>query len=310
MPILGHGRRTPDQQAAAERRDQLLEVAKVTEEVLARRMLQEQAEREAIRAGERRIYTEPWTASMRVRVSPLTPEINRALQGAAHLEIVDTLPDVTLEQGDDQAWYLTDSVHQATRERALLVMTDDQAVEYARRVLERYYRLVIPLRLAETAQLQGALEVVAVDGEGTPYDPGASGVIEVKDGARLMVRVTNQHAETLRVYTLNVASSGRCQVLGNQILQPREACTFASTTQEGEVRPWKLHPGRGRTFAIDRFVVLGTTSLYRELGALLQDEPLADILRLTRSPGGLEQDCLPDLEQWAASNFVFQITLP
>ena len=172
------GERTPNQQAAAERRDRLLEVAKVTEDALARRMLQEQAEGEAIRAGERRIYTEPWVASMRVRISPLTPEINDVLRGVPHLEIVDVLPDVTLERGDDGIWYLTDAVHEATRERALLAMTDDQMIGYARRVLERYYRLVIPLRLAETSQLQGSLAVAAFGDEGKPYEPNASGVIE------------------------------------------------------------------------------------------------------------------------------------
>ena len=279
------GERTPNQQAAAERRDRLLEVAKVTEDALARRMLQEQAEGEAIRAGERRIYTEPWVASMRVRISPLTPEINDVLRGVPHLEIVDVLPDVTLERGDDGIWYLTDAVHEATRERALLAMTDDQMIGYARRVLERYYRLVIPLRLAETSQLQGSLAVAAFGDEGKPYEPNASGVIEVTDGAPLMVHVKNQHTRPLRVYTLNVASSGRCQVLGDQLLQPQEQHTFAGRTKEDEVKPWKLHPGRNRTFAIDRFVVLGTTSSDRDLSTLLQDKPFVDIFNNSRSAG-------------------------
>jgi len=58
---------------------------------------------------------------------------------------------------------------------------------------------------------------------------------------------------------------------------------------------------------IDRFVVLGTTSLDRDLGALLQNQPFVYVLS---EPGSGEQNQLPELEEWTMSNLVFQITLP
>ncbi len=294
--------KTPEQTEARVRRDRLLAIAQTTEDAQARRLIQEQAERESIVAGERRIYVEPWTASLRVRISPRDPRIEQVLLGMDHLEIVDVLPDVTLEQGDDSLWYLTDGVHEATRERALLVMTEDQVVALARRVLERYYRLAIPLRLAQTAQLTDVLDVLAFGAEGQAYEADEVGAIDVRDGSLLSVRVANRGLRTLHVYALNVASSGRCQVLGCQALDSGAHHRFGGT--------WKLRPGRARTFAIDRFVVLGTTSSTRDLGCLLQNDPFVDLLYPISVRGG---DAQPDrsppaIEAWAACNLTFRIS--
>lgn len=301
-------KRTPSQQAAATRRDRLLEIAKITENPRARRALQQQAEQESILSGERRIYTEPWAASLRVQFLPPDFELQQALEGAHHIEIVDVLPDVTLAQGEYDVWYLTDDVHPPQQGRALLTMTRSEVTQYIRRILERYYRLVIPLRLAETSQLQGALSIIALNGAGQPYQPGNDGVIEVKSPAPLMVHVTHKGDKPLHVYALNVASSGRCQVLAHQILEPGGNHRFGDKDKAGSIKPWKLVPGKGRTFAIDRFVVLGTTSLNRDLGTLLQDEPFISLFSVSRGSTDQEQDPLPELEAWAASNLTFRIT--
>jgi hypothetical protein len=264
-------------------------------------------------AGARGRVVSPGTAArLRCAILPRSEEIAALLKQSPLIELVDEGPQaqVRLEQ-DGTRWLLTDDLHDKDPDRALLVL-QPRDIESARAVIEHYYQYTQPLRMAQSVQdLPGALKltVLACERELSAQEaqevqlPEAPTAIrsfyDVWIGALVCFRVQNTSSTLLRVTLLNSASSGRVQILGDQVIDARGAHVFWPGHVIG--RPSAMTLPSHKKQGIDRLTVIGTTALGRSLDYLCVDQRFTDMLAVSFKDVGDDPRSIVPTEQWTAA---------
>jgi hypothetical protein len=227
------------------------------------------------------------------REGAIDAAIDAAIRESPLLELTDPARARVRLRQVRAGWLLADAAHEASRATALAVLPHLRP-DQIREVLEHYYLYSVPLRLAEVARdLPDALElrVLACAQQLSPSQALTTVLpeaprrdlreYEIPEGAQVCFRVHNRSGQQLRVALLNVAASGRVQLLGEAPLDGRSAQMYWALGELG--RPFKMSLPPDRLVGLDRLIAVGTTDLYRDLGYLKVDRRFADIVETTRS---------------------------
>jgi hypothetical protein len=200
--------------------------------------------------------------------------------------VVDEAARVRLERRGDR-WLVTDDLHEPDPEAALFSLTQGEILR-ARAILEHYARYALPLRLAASVGDSGALQLHVlqyrerispgiVRAADLPIVPSLSrSTYELPEGMPICFRVHNAGKRRLSVTLVNVAASGRVQLLGDRSLDSETSHIFYSQGWLGS--PFQMTVPDARHRCIDRLIAIGTTLPHCDLGYLSVDHRFADVL--------------------------------
>lgn len=262
-------------------------------------------------------------APLRVSVSPSNKQLEAKLGASPLLAIArrSTRADVWLEQVGKQ-WFVTDDVHGTGVDGPVLFALHDEELVHARKVLEHYYRYSRPLRVAKRAtDLSGSLElkVLACPPKVPPYVAQAADFpeatrtrrtnYELNPGQTICFWVRNGSEYPLNVTLVNVAASGRVQMLGTQVIDRNEFKSFWAGEGLGSAFFMKA-PAPGLS-CIDRVLAIGTTNMRHDLRYLRVDQGFAGLVPRTRSDakdfGGTEQrGAASPVDKWTAAQVIIE----
>jgi hypothetical protein len=249
----------------------------------------------------------------------VVPEVARVVASLRASPLLQVVPRrearARLERRDDGRWALTDDVAGARPEYpALLVLGEDQ-LDRGRELLELYHRYSLPLRLAERCvdlpgQLQLSLlacpeggvpeeEAQVVDLPQLPPDRALGYAMEVGD--RFCVHIRNASLRRLRVTLVNSAASGKVELLGDQVIDPRSYYRFWLSNVQGH--PFVASEVQGSRRYIDRMVAIGTTRLDKDLRFLRNDRRFFDLHKGPRELAGVAFVA----EQWTATQVLLGV---
>jgi hypothetical protein len=231
-------------------------------------------------------------ARLRCALEPHDEEIAAAIRESPLLELVEADRSHVRLRQIRVGWLLADAAHGATPATALATLRHPRPAQ-VREVLEHYFGYSLPLRLAELARdLRDALDLRVLACP-RPIPPSqamaevlyeapsfARGEYEVEAGALICFSVHNRSVEKLRVALLNVAASGRVQLVGEEPLEGGSTKRFWVNGALGQ--PFQMSVPLGRESGIDRLVAVGTTELSRDLSYLKIDRRFADMLEVAR----------------------------
>ena len=262
-------------------------------------------------------------ARLRVRLVPYDPRI-AALATSDLLEVVtdDGGVDVELVQRGD-AWLITDDVHGDGAQSIVpaLVTVEASRLPLLRAALEHYHAYSAPLRLArECRDLPNLLHLSVLDctnrtvSAQEAQDPnlplverGVRASYELTPEMRACFVVQNAASVALWVTLINCATSGRVQLLGEQLVPGLTRRAFWANDQLGA--PWSFSLPDARLAGVDRLVAIGTTRRTSSLQHLRRTTSFDDILnprRATRSGG--ESRAATPVEQWTQAMTTMRIT--
>lgn len=235
-------------------------------------------------------------ARLRCALEPHDEELAAAIRESPLLELVEPVQSRVRLRQIRAGWLLADAAHGATPSTALAMLRHPRPAQ-VREVLEHYYLYSLPLRLAEIARdLPNALDLrVLACPRQIPSSQAmtevlfeapsfARGEYELEVGAQVCFSIHNRSRERLRVALLNVAASGRVQIIGEEPLEGGSKKRFWAGGALGQ--PFRMSLPPDRESGIDRLVAVGTTDLSRDLSYLKVDRRFADMLEVTR--GGLQ----------------------
>ncbi|HEX3761358.1 MAG TPA: caspase family protein [Kofleriaceae bacterium] len=252
-------------------------------------------------------------ARLRYAVTPGHPEVQFDSGLLERADDGETAP-VRLELCDGR-WLLTDDVHTTEPGSAVLCALEPHQILRARAVLEHYHAYSLPLRIAASIMAKGTrtLQLTALRsvelriraeeaqrGNLSEVGPG-HGRHELVTGELVCFRVRNAGAQLLRVTLLNVAASGRVQLLGDQMIDPASDHTFWYENSVGV--PFAMMPPDGERRAIDRVVAIGRIDPSVDLAHLATETRFHDLVEHHRQPiDSARRDMgMPPTERWAAA---------
>jgi hypothetical protein len=186
-------------------------------------------------------------------------------------------------------WYVTDDQHGTGDDAPVLYAVEADDALGARAVLEHYVRYSLPLRFAARATgLPGGLELrvlrcpddrrippAEAQGLNLSEAPVQDGRYRVPADGAICVVVRNRTPTDLQVTLLNVASSGRVQLLGEASVSSGLSYVFWASGQLGVA--FRMHLGISADRSRDRLVALGRTMLAHDLGYLRVTETFEEI---------------------------------
>jgi hypothetical protein len=238
-----------------------------------------------------------------------------ALQGTKLVRMVNVdESEVRLVRGRS-GWTLHDGLHRDHPTAPPLCRLPLEEVDRTRWLCEQYLRHSLPLRIAAQC-MQGQLVVDLLDvpkdrsiGAAEAQMPALLEVgsgeypAELRVGDRFCVRVNNRADHDLRVTLVNVAASGKVQVLGDQLIERRSMHVFWWGGDLGKGFTALL--GSSQSESVNRVVVIGTMALGQDLRHLAHSMSYAEVVQVTRSGrdfGGDELGAhLPTPETWTAT---------
>lgn len=276
-------------------------------------------------------------AKLPCAIAPHHPQLEALLAASDLLEIAPPRrePMARLEHCRGR-WFLTDAMHGTSEGRPVLHAMAPHELDRARAVLEHYHRYWQPLRIAELAtDLPGALELTvrevppdrqlrAMDATETRFPTLSSrdgGTYLMTTRSRICFHVHNGSPHQLRVTLLNVAASGRVQLLGDDLVEAGATRSFWAGGTLGV--PFHMQPPAGAIRCIDRVVAIGRTNPAHDLDHLRTETRFADVMVARRGPAeaadarimydGVPRDrsSAPSrpLERWTAAQAVMETRL-
>ena len=210
-------------------------------------------------------------------------------------------------------WALHDGLHREHPTAPPLCVLPLVEVARTKLLCEQYLRHSLPLQIARQC-VQGQLVVDLLDAPkdrslapeeaqmpALPEVEGGEYPAELRAGDRFCVRVYNRAAHDLRVTLVNVAASGKVQVLGDSLIAGRSMHVFWAGTELGKGFAALL--GRGVSESVDRVVAIGTTALGQDLRYLANGTGYAEVVQVTRGSRDFGDfgDQLPTPETWTAT---------
>lgn len=263
-------------------------------------------------------------ARLRVRLVPNDAGIAARLAGSDLLEVVTDTGDVDVDlvQRPD-AWVITDDVH-GYGENAIapeLVAIGPDRLTLVKEALEHYHAYSAPLRLARACRdLPSLLQLRVLDctnrtvSEQEAQDPklplvegGLRASYEISTGAHVCFVVENTSDVALWVTLINCATSGRVQLLGEQLVPANTRRAFWANDRLGA--PWAFSLPDERPSGVDRLIAIGTTNRTSSLAHLRRSMSFEEILnpRRTVRSGAELREPLP-AEQWTSAMTTLRIT--
>jgi hypothetical protein len=250
------------------------------------------------------------------------------LRASPLLEVVADPMESEVQLEDSKGrWFVTDSVHGVggDRDRPPLFALQEAELDCARDILEHYSLYARPLQMAALAtDLAGQLDLHVLscpqwrmpaaraqmpDLERAPSRGARAYAVAV--GAHVCFQVHNASRCRLRVTLLNSAASGRVQLLGDEVIDPKKTHTFWANSALGV--PFEMTPPRGASRCIDRLVAIGRTAVGHDLGYLRVDRTFADVIGRSRSVGrGIDDGSRAiasgpsEPDQWTADQVVIE----
>jgi hypothetical protein len=212
---------------------------------------------------------------------------------------------------DGDRWVLVDARHGVAEPYPVLFALGPAELDRARDVLEHYYAYSRPLRMARnirTTSSRFELRVLACPERLSPEEAQRAdlseaaigdGVYEVDAHARVCMRVDNGSLDQLRVTLVNVAASGRVQLIGDEIVDGQSSHLFWAFRQLGS--PFEMVPPDGSDHCLDRMVAIGRTALRYDLGFLQLDRSFREVAQRTRDLAGRDFAMGPPAEHWIAA---------
>jgi hypothetical protein len=260
---------------------------------------------------------------LRCGVVPSNAMIEAQIKASSLLELVPAdQAAVRLEQCG-RVWRLTDDVHGTSADAPVLFALEPHELAFAGELLEHYRSYSLPLRVAERAtDLPDALKlrVLACPDLDLSSDEAqvaalpdvassGTGTYLLQPGAKVCFSVHNRSPHPLKVALVNVAASGKVQLIDDQEIDPGKVYTFWANNNLGS--PFTMKPPLGVAHCIDRVVAIGRTKMDSDLRHLCVEESFAEIVRRTR---GRDLDDGTDktatLERWTAAQVILETRDP
>ena len=255
-------------------------------------------------------------------VVPADEAVMGALAKSPLLDVVDEGCAQAVLRKEDGTWTLVDDVHGAKPDYPVLCRFGPDQLDAAAPLMEQYFYYRLPLRMATLSKdLPGALliTVLACPGPQPLAAAQADGIglmeaasdgrfaYDLRSGDRIAFRVDNRSSARLKVTLLNAAASGRVELLGEQVIEPRAYAVFWRANTRGE--PFSATVPAGASQGIDRLVAIGTDEFGGDLRHLRVDSTFAEVL--TRHRSGITKDFFGDVargrplvELWSAHQVV------
>jgi hypothetical protein len=254
-------------------------------------------------------------------VLPPDSALERQLAASPRLELVDAARAAVKLERLGGRWFVTDTIHGVEPHERVLFALQSSELDCARVVLEHYYVYSRPLRMAALARdLPDSLELTvrscpdrefpAADAQAVPLPEAPShgeGTYTLRSGARVCFQVRNRSRQPLRVTLLNSASSGKVQLLGDQIIDAGTVYRFWARGTLGS--PFQMSPPSGVLRCIDRLVAIGRTALDHSLDYLRVNRTFAQVILRSRGDREIDDGDEPDttgLEHWTATQVVVE----
>ena len=265
---------------------------------------------------------------LRVLLVPYDADLAANLGGSDLLEVVersagDPRDVVELAQRSDGVWEVTDDIHGAGRSAGEpeLVSIPPDRLYLARALLEHYHGYSAPIRLARACRdLPNQLMITLLDGNGRSVSPdqahdpdlplvegGLRAYYETSVDDRLCIAVHNASSVALWVTLIDCATSGRVQILGEQMIPAYTRRAFWANDVLGS--PFIASLPRDRQVGIDRLVAIGTTDRSRSLRHLQRAMAFEEVLQPRRAVREANElrSLAPDA-QWTAAMATMRIT--
>jgi hypothetical protein len=265
-------------------------------------------------------------ARLRVRLVPHDPGMAAQIAGSDLIEVVTDRGDVDVELVQRQgAWVITDDVH-GYGENAIaseLVAIAPSRLMLVRAALEHYHAYSAPIRLARACRdLPNLLHITALDctnrtvDEKEAQDPrlplvegGQRASYEVSPGTQVCFVVQNASDVALWVTLIDCATSGRVQILGEQLIGAHARRAFWADDHLGA--PWVISLPDERPSGVDRFIAIGTTNRTSSLQHLRRSMSFEEVLNPRRTVrAGAELRVPLPAEQWTSAMTTLRITAP
>jgi hypothetical protein len=273
-----------------------------------------------------RVVASPTASRLRCAVlsSRRMPALQAQLRSSPLLEVIadPVEAEVHLEESNGR-WFVTDSVHGVggNRDRPSLFALQEAELDCARDVLEHYALYARPLQMAALAtDLAGQLDLRVLSCPQWQMPAARAQMPELEQaprhaaraysltvGAHVCFQVHNASLRRLRVTLLNSAASGRVQLLGDEVVDPKRTHMFWANSSLG--LPFEMTPPRGVSRCIDRLVAIGRTTVGHDLTYLRVDRAFADVIARSRSAGRGVDDgsrATSGPEQWTAAQVVIE----
>jgi caspase domain-containing protein len=267
------------------------------------------ATRFALPAGARaRIVRPGQAARLPYALIPPDPYLAEMLAPSPLLRLVPVDEAVVkLERQEDGRWIVTDAHHGTREPDAVLFALQAAELDCVKAVLEHYYAYSRPLRMAKRlGDLPKPLSLRVLDSPRSlaPAEAqtaaslsesrlGDNAAYQLQSGQRVCMRVENTSVHRFRVTLVNVAASGRVQMLGDEIVAAGATHIFWANSELGA--PFVMSPPRDSPHCIDRMVAIGRTAIAHDLGYLRLDRSFVQVIQRTR-----DAEAQKDLEVYAA----------
>lgn len=264
-------------------------------------------------------------AALICAVVPRDERLEAQISGSPMLRVAgESEAEVRLVQQEGGAWALTDDLHGARPEfSALFTLPAASGPYIARPVLEHYLSYAQPLRMAaRCVDLPGALRISLLEcpsrglseaeaqGRVLPEVPSHPVLTyALKDGDAFCVQVLNTSSRPLRVTLANCAATGKVELCGDEVIQPRSFHRFWNGGRIGNpFVAWE----RNASVHVDRMVAIGTTRLGADLGYLRSDRTFSDVVEAHMIRGGfkpipVDGRSTPPIESWTAAQATLAI---
>lgn len=267
-------------------------------------------------------------ARVRCAVVPADAAVVAAVRRSPLVEIVDAASTSVHLSRRDGTWVLTDGVIGHTPGGSVLCTLTGPELAQAPHVLEQYFYYTLPMRMANACKdLPGMLQVSLHRCPERPLTPderkgqglseatsGARFTYDLRSGEKVAIFVRNQSVERLLVTVLNAAGSGKVQLLGKAVLEPRSLHIFWAQGMEGE--PFDASLPAGANENIDRLVAIGTSLMGTNLDYLKLDSRFAEVAAGVPVGGPIPKElddrrvANPIPDRWTASEIVWRCWRP
>lgn len=260
---------------------------------------------------------------LRCGVVPSNATIEAQIKASDLLELVPAKEAAVRLELCGGVWRLTDDVHGALPDAPVLFALQPHELAFAGELLEHYRSYSLPLRVAERAtDLPDALKlrVLACPDPDLSSDKAQAAVLSdvassgtgtylLQTGAKVCFSVHNLSPHPLKVALVNVAASGKVQLIDDQEIDPGAVYRFWARNNLGS--PFTMKPPPGVAHCIDRMVAIGRTKMDSDLRHLRIDKSFADVVRRTR---GRDLDDGTDktatLEHWTSAQAIIETRDP
>jgi hypothetical protein len=263
---------------------------------------------------------------LRCGVVPSNAMIEAQIKASSLLELVPAdQAAVRLEQCG-RVWRLTDDLHGTLPDAPVLFALEPHEVAFAGELLQHYRSYSLPLRVAERAtDLPGALKLRVLACPDKDLSSAEAQVAALPDvmssgtgtyllqaGAKVCFSVHNLSPHPLKVALVNVAASGKVQLIDDQEIDPGKVYTFWARNNLGS--PFAIKPPAGVAHCIDRMVAIGRTAMNGDLKYLSVDKTFAQVVHRTRGDGSRDLDDGSDktatLEHWTSTQAILETRDP